>query len=122
MTTETDAEKFESAKRLIVAVREANKVDDPKEFWSSLLDLFGFGYLDWLIQQAERVNEIENRSLLNSLKECNEENARLREALKTYADKQFWEKFHDANYGETTLADFDYGNVAITALSGDPDD
>ena len=90
MTTETNAERLESAKRLITAVRKANSVDDPEKFWSSLLDLFGFGYLDVLLQQSELAQELEasnNRLVQVALNrqryidKINSENALLREAL-----------------------------------------
>lgn len=46
----------------------------------------------WLIEQAERAQELmgkceftDVRSILNSMKECDEENKRMREALEVYA-------------------------------------
>lgn len=46
--------------------------------------------IDWLIEQAEQANEIENRSLLNSLKVCDEENFLLRKAITQALEKHKW--------------------------------
>lgn len=112
MTTETNAERLESAKRLITAVREANSVDDPEKFWSSLLDLFGFGYLDLLLQQVERAQELEkdrNRlelrcgNLVEGIQLRDEENARLREAIKQSLEAHKWNNEESAQILEKAL-------------------
>lgn len=69
--------------------------------------------IDWLIQQAERAEVLNNHA-----HEVRKENIRLREALEFYALRQAYYKT-GIHLSEIMK---DYGDTARQALSGDPDD
>ena len=85
--------------------------------------------IDWLIQQAEKVQELQKlRKIVAeahqyNLRKAAEENARLRETLEFYADHSNW---HEENTGSPYLpyyesdASRDGGDKARNAL-GDPE-
>ncbi|PIC88412.1 hypothetical protein CSV71_14900 [Sporosarcina sp. P21c] len=109
MTTETNAERLERI-----------------EFSGEGLEDEDF---EWLIQQAERVQELEKQlnetkalPMLMELEKRKSENARLRKALEFYADDYKW---FEENKGSPFAPDYrmeiqsDGGDVARQALNGE---
>lgn len=143
MTTETNTERLEITKDLLEWVEIYSTENSIEALKLTLEELTDGDHINWLIQQAEQLNDIENRSVLNSLKECSgenarllrahelkdmehggliqqlkeyrKENARLREALEFYAAYQAYYESEE-NPSEVMK---DYGKIARQALAGD---
>ena len=108
MTTETNAERIR---------KEFNSTGD---VWPS--------DIEWLIEQAERAQklEFENQKFHTRFERQHKENARLRKALKFYADQDNYKLSAEAEKADLVefinALDADEGDIARCALSGDPDD
>ena len=86
---------------------------------------FPFDLVDWLVEQAERAQELEsdsyNAHLERLLDRKEQEIERYREALEFYADRENYEPEHYdfGSHDYTSMIDRDKGATARKALDGE---
>lgn len=114
--------RLEEIKKRLALLHSAVDVDDEYKNY-----IFKDLKVEWLIEQAERVQELEKekdewkytaQSYYMTNQELREQNKRYREALKFYADDKSWE-FDWLDDIRESLIWKDYGEKARKALEGE---
>ena len=100
-------EEIESMCRQIHDLNEIEEYSEANQIWDEFFDSVKF---NWLIEQAERVQELENHLKLYDFwyRTAYEQNKRYREALEFYADEEVYKE------NLITKAEYDADGICIS--------